>query len=115
MKPDVSIALKNIVLKKLMNNSYGVKAGEMSIVTSGRSNGKSNSQSMMIEYLNQQIKDVNEYQRQGYIPIYLDSSSATRKKMIEWCKENCKYHFYVAGQLFMFESNDDAVFFATVW
>jgi hypothetical protein len=115
MKTDVSIALKNIVLKKLMNNSYGVKAGEMSIVTSGRSNGKSNSQSMMIEYLKQQIKEVNEYKNMGYTPVYLDSNSATRKEMIEWCKDNCKSPFYVAGPLFMFEDNDDALFFATVW
>lgn len=110
MKPEI-----NIALKKMMNVSYGFNAGEISVITSGRATGKSNSQSMMIEYLKQQIKEVNEYKNMGYTPVYLDSNTVTRKEMIEWCKDNCKSPFYVAGQLFMFEDNDDAVFFATVW
>jgi hypothetical protein len=110
MKPEI-----NIALKKMINDTYGLKTGEMSIVSSGRSHGKSNSQAMIIEYLNQQIKDVNEYKSNGYIPIYLDTISATRKEMIEWCKDNCKSHFYVAGSLFMFEDETDAMTFGLVW
>jgi hypothetical protein len=105
----------NVAIKKLMNVSYGFKAGEVSVIASARATGKSNNQSMMMEYLKQQIKEVNEYKNMGYTPVYLDSNTATRKEMIAWCKVNCKSHFYVAGQLFMFEDNDDAIFFATVW
>jgi len=106
---------RDAAIKKFLNLSCGIPSGEVSLVMSGRASGKSNSQSMMIEYLNQQIKEVNEYKSKGYIPIYLDSNSATRKEMIEWCKENCKCHYYVAGQLFMFEDETDAMTFGLVW
>lgn len=111
-KMNISFAVKKFFNKDIF---MGLEKGEISLMASGRGSGKSNSQSKMIEYLNQQIKQVNEYKALGYTSIYMDTDSKSRKEMIAWCNEKCNANFYVAGQLFMFEDEKDATLFAVVW
>lgn len=110
-KMNISFAVKKFWNKDIF---MGLEKGEISVITSGRASGKSNSQSKMVEYLNQQIKQVNEYRALGYTSIYMEDSKS-RKEMIAWCNNNCNANFYVAGQLFMFEDEKDAISFAFVW
>jgi hypothetical protein len=101
----------------MTNDEYekiiGKGVGPIDLYMAGRRSGKSITQVAMVEYLRQQTEYVREYKSKGYTSIYMEQGQ--KKEMIEWCVENCTNHYYVMGQLFMFEKEDDAMAFALVW
>lgn len=88
-------------------------------IMAGRQTGKSEYTNTIIGFMRQQIEYIREYKDKKYTSVYMDYlvrvDTNLRGNMIEWCNENCDGHFFVAGSLFMFEQNNDAVAFALAW
>lgn len=107
--------------KQVINGMYGIKKGEMKMVAyGGHRSGKSLAQKY-IQMFAEQTKLMEQCVEKGYTKVVIDPSqmtTANRKAMIEWCKQNCEKEFssFVAGYgFFFFESQKDAEFFALVW
>lgn len=108
--------------KQLINGMYGIKKGEMNIVSyGGRGSGKSLLLQKFIESFQAQTKLMEQCIEKGYTTVVINPSqmtTANRNAMIEWCKQNCEKDFssFVAAYgFFFFESQKDAEFFALVW
>lgn len=108
--------------KQVINSMHSVNKGEMKMVAyGGRGSGKSLLSQQFIESLAAQTKLIEQCIEKGYTKVVIDPSqmtTANRKAMIEWCKQNCEKDFssFVAGYgFFFFESQKDAEFFALVW
>jgi hypothetical protein len=108
--------------KQVINGMYGIKKGEMKMVSyGGRGHGKSTIAQRYWQAFAEQQKLMEQCIEKGYTKVVISPdqmTTANRSAMIEWCKQNCKKDFssFVAAYgFFFFESKSDAEFFALVW